>query len=599
MRKNTLIKLLAVLAMCFLIGAALVSCGEEAEDETAKTIVGVEFVGDDLVITYDDGTKTTTAIPAAAECTHENAKAYSLVDHGVRDVNDEGYDPANPESRFVNGVILNVCNDCRGAWTTEGVLHVGYTVDGTEATCTTLATTYTICDIPGCGAHFNINTEAGELKDHVLSTEIVGDYCEGGKKVTTCANCNYLEEVEIPKAADDGFDGIHNVAAGTWEVVTPATATTKGVVKGVCTVDLCGKTVTKEIGVLPDKADNDEYDFDEENSDMFVACGDSANYIYTHKATGLKFNVTKAGEEVIKHELNGKLMTSVEQVPAGKEFESAYYLEDYKGIITFANHPVSCDKAALAHFICTAEHDNGTVCGKDISVYVKLKHTTVDANWVTVPGQEPACKVPVKQTQDCTVCGTTVDKELPLQDHNYEYKSDILYTKNGDSYVAGYTFPEKANAASDIPALYYQGVCKYCQGLEYTALTEYDYNFKVEAAATCQGNGSAVITYKKASDGTTATVTVVLPKFAHKTTVNGEKVDIVEGKENIKVVIYNADHADYKNLVKELDNVAFSATSPVLGYIHCDCDCEGCVSHDVTVWVQKLGADQPATKAFN
>ena len=55
MRKNTLIKLLAVLAMCFLIGAALVSCGEKEDDNAdVKTIVGVDFADGKLVIAYNE-----------------------------------------------------------------------------------------------------------------------------------------------------------------------------------------------------------------------------------------------------------------------------------------------------------------------------------------------------------------------------------------------------------------------------------------------------------------------------------------------------------------------------------------------------------------
>jgi len=241
-----------------------------------------------------------------------------------------------------------------------------------------------------------------------------------------------------------------------------------------------------------------------------------------------------------------------------------------------------------------ARFPRGAVCGKDISVYVKIKHTPGDNKWENVDPSKKNCVEAVEQTRECDKCDRHDTRINPVQPHNYVYDSDDLYTKNGENYVAGFDVTAEANIAK-VP--YYQGKCEYCGALEYKTVTNYKY--EEVKAATCQAKGLGKVTYNKASDGAVVTEDVVLAKFDHKTTVNGESVAIVEGKEDKKVIIYNADHADYKDLVKELDNVAFSATEPVLGYIHCDCTCEGCELHDVTVWVQKLGENGPATKAFN
>ena len=326
---------------------------------------------------------------------------------------------------------------------------------------------------------------------------------------------------------------------------------------------------------------------------MYVACGDSADYRYVHNETNLEYHILVAGNDVVKHSLNGKLMTSVEQVAPGTEFENAYYYDEHEGIITFANHPLKCDEAVLAHFYCTAVHDGGEVCGADISIYVKVKHTTVGATWEGVPGQAPTCTDAGKEWTKCTACGTVQYRDVAAKGHKYTYVDETLYTdaKDGTKFVTS----DYANLAKKP---YHRDDCDNgCGTYEYKVVADYTVD-TVTDPATCQGNGEGKISWTKC-DGDKGTATVVLPQFAHKTTVNGVKVDIVQGKENIKVVIYNADHANYKDLVKELDNVHFSATEPVLGYIHCDCTCEGCDLHDVTVWVQKLGADAPETVPFN
>ena len=585
MRKNTLIKLLAVLAMCFLIGAALVSCGEkEAEKTDVKTIVGVDIADGKLVIAYNDGTSANVALPEAEECEHKNVVKIVTEKHAMA-----------ADGTVSNDEVLNVCNDCHEAWVVYTVEHtpVDY-VDEKAATCTEDGyRTTKKCDT--CGKLLDEYTVTLPATGHDYTDAplywISGNDCEGGVKGQNCVNgCGEVKQTVIDAASDADYDGIHTV--NNWTTVVAPTTTTTGTVVGTCSVDRCGATVTKTIGALPNKVSNDEYTFDT-NSDMYVACGDSADYRYVHNETNLEYHVLVAGNDVVKHSLNGKLMTSVEQVALGTEFENAYYYDEHEGIITFANHPLKCDEAVLAHFYCTAVHDGGEVCGADISIYVKVKHTTVDNAWVTVPGQDPACTTKVKQAQNCTVCGQTQYKTLAKQKHNFVYESDVLYAEGRDG--SAIFDPTLESNKDKVP--YYQGVCSYCGGTEYKTAT--NYKFTVVTKATCQADGAAKVTYTKASNGQTETVNVVLAQFAHKTTVNGVKVDIVQGKENIKVVIYNADHANYKDLVKELDNVHFSETEPVLGYIHCDCTCEGCDLHDVTVWVQKLGADAPETVPFN
>ncbi len=585
MRKNTLIKLLAVLAMCFLIGAALVSCGEKEDDNAdVKTIVGVDFADGKLVIAYSDGTSANVALPEAKECDHKNVVKIITEKHAVA-----------ADGTVSNDEILNVCNDCHEAWVVYAVEHTPVDfVDAKGATCTEDGyTTTKKCDT--CGIPLDEFTTIEKATGHDYEGAplywISGNACAGGVKGQDCVNgCGEVKETVINAASDADFDGIHTVE--TWVTVVAPTATSEGKVKGVCTVDRCGATVEKTIGALPNKASNTEYTFDA-NSDMFTQCGDAADYRYVHNETNLEYHVVIAATPAVKHELNGKKMTSVEQVVAGTEFETAYYYDEVPGVILFANHPLVCDEAVLAHFVCTAKHDGGATCGKDISVYVKAKHTPGNNQWVNVDPAKKNCVEAVEQTRECDKCDLHDTRINPVQPHDYKYTSDVLYTKDGDNYVAGFNASLEANIGK---TPYYRGVCEYCGGYEYKAVTNYKY--AVDKAATCQADGLGKVTYNKASNGELVTVNVVLAQFAHKTTVGGVKVAIVEGKEDKKVVIYNADHADYKDLVKELDNIAFSETEPVLGYIHCDCTCEGCALHDVTVWVQKLGEDGPATKEF-
>lgn len=568
MRKNTLIKLLAVLAMCFLIGAALVSCGEgEAENADVKTIVSINFSGDKLVVAYNDGTTASVDLPKAEACNHENAIVLVFEEH-----------TANSDGEY-----LYVCNECGASEVKYEKNHKFVADNKTVApTCTEEGYTTThsceFCGIP------SEKTDVLPANGHTMGDYafVEGDACQGGTLRSDCAYCDHFETKTQAAADDSDFDGIHTVE--TWYVAEgiDPTYTNGAKVVGLCTVDGClNPVVTKDIGALPNQDSNTEYTYDKANSDLYESCGDAADYLYIHKETGLEFHVVVAADAVVKHELNGKKMTSAEQVVPGTEFESAYFVDEIEGEILFANYELTCNGAVLAHFYCTAKHDGGKVCGEDITIYVKAKHTTVDSAWVTVPGQQPACKVPVTQAQNCTKCGTVVTKELPLQAHNFEYNSNVLYAKDGDNYVAGFDPSLEANIAK-VP--YYRGVCEYCGEFEYKTVT--DYAYAEVKAATCQGNGEGKVTYTL-TDGTAVTVKVVLAQFAHKM-VGGEAIKSAESSD----YIYNADDPKYADLIYVPDNVKaqFEAGEKVECYIHCDCTCEGCAAHDVTVWAQKLGA---------
>lgn len=573
MRKNTLIKLLAVLVMCFLVGAALVSCGEGETEETVKTVVGVQFVGDDLVITYSDGTKTTTAIPAAAECKHEGANQYSLVDHGVRSENDADF---AEKGKFVNGVILNVCNDCCSAWTEDGVLHVGYATETVPATCTAKACVARVCEIPGCGERFD-KKEVGELADHVLSTVVTGDNCLGGEKTTTCANCDYKVVEEIPESTEvEDFAGKHTVA--DWTITKAPTFDAKGTIEGQCTV--CSKTLTEELLTAVKMKDSNGYTYNKSASTEITVCGMSGVYAYTHDATGETFTVTVPyTENVVKHTLNGQLMISADMVPAGKELDMAYDV-DTDGIKTFANKTVTCYAAVEAHFCCTAKHDTGETCGKDIMIYVKEAHTYGD--WVKVDANAIECAGETQYVRTCTVaeCGAKDYKMFPKVDCEPEY-TNTLYTANDGTDVV-FDASLEANIGK---TPFYKGVCKHCKDVTYKAVTEYAY--AEVTPATCQANGLGKVTYKKATDGNTVTVDVVLAQFAHKITVNGETEYIKSS--DASDFIYYADDARYADLIIITNDqkADFEAGKKVVGYMQCDCTCDNCRAHDVTVWVMK------------
>lgn len=575
MRKNTLIKLLAVLAMCFLIGAALVSCGEEAEDETAKTIVGVEFVGDDLVITYDDGTKTTTAIPAAAECTHENAKAYSLVDHGVRDVNDEGYDPANPESRFVNGVILNVCNDCRGAWTTEGVLHVGYTTVETGATCLEPAYVATVCDVPGCGAHFDKHPE-GEIGGHKYVVTIEGDYCTGGTKVETCSICapgteGHEIRTPIEATAEEGFDGRHTVAE--WTIVEEPTFAAAGVIAGQCTKEGCTLgTVVKEIPKLTKKASDDTYTF--AIADPRESCKDSGEYTYTHKATGEVVTVVEEG--TADHYLEGQLM-----IPSTSTTHKVYRVEDFKAgaIVEFDNHKiVNCYEEELAVFYCDAVHDNGATCKEPVTIWAAKAHTASD--WMDDPNNTATCEKVGKEIKICTVCKAAgINTVLETRDkaklpHDIVY-SETLYADANGAAVLDITKLENVGAKA-----YRFGDCSKCDHTQYDEVA--DFKSEITVKTTCQAPGKFTVTYTKVS-GEAVKQDFVIAQLAHK--LNGiELVLHTDATPKIYTV------AELKAIKADVVLIAPDNTDPNLNYdvygIQCDCVC-GCPTHIVSIRVAK------------
>ncbi len=152
MKKNTLIKLLAVLVMCFMIGAVLVACGEtgpqgekgEKGEQGEQGIPGAAGtkveIGEDGYW-YIDGDKTDYSA-AGRDCEHIWDKDQVLVAH----------------TQTTIGVTIKVCTKCDGADIVKDI--------------------------------HNFNTVVGEVKS-------------GDTKVTLkCSVCEKEEEVALPAVAD-------------------------------------------------------------------------------------------------------------------------------------------------------------------------------------------------------------------------------------------------------------------------------------------------------------------------------------------------------------------------------------------------------------
>ncbi len=553
MRNNTLIKLLAVLAMCFVLGAALVACDDSAnkEEEPVKVVAGVAFDSEgNLVITYNDNTTQKVALPAEETCTHKSIAKHTLEEH----------------TATANGVYLEVCNDCGYAWIKYEQRHNWVNEPHVEKpTCTTGGyTTESYCDV--CGAASE-KTDIKDPIDHVWDDGTFvsnGNVCEDGGTVTyKCTfGCGTTKDEIVDKAPDEGIDGRHTVDA--WDFTTNApTTTAAGEAVGTCTE--CGETVTYDLPAFL-KADG------KVNSDVYTYVADertSCRQDITGKFT-LIANPDIAYEGVVVETADGSHMlynkagelVFVHAADVNKEY--TYSTAEYAGIKGFADKDIDSCTPILAYYDCEAEY-----CDATVDVWAYSEH-----NWQLIGTDTIECEKEAFYHFECPDCHETKKDAIEDTPREHKYVYTGLYNLSGD----------------DCDEFTYVIACEYdnCHIREEKTVKEGDAGLTIDRETlpvTCENDGKVYVSYV-VNEETTLNYVHNIPKKGH--VLNGQQMvavlDNTADAPSVADTIYNW----YEGCgIFAFDGKDITADEPVIAYFICEhADDEG-VTHRVDVWAQK------------
>ena len=385
--RSKILKLIAVLAMCFMVVGALVACGgkegpagaagaQGEKGDTGNGIVSIDLSADGtkLVIKYTNGTTAEVAIPALSNTCDvcENVTIHEFFGEWHAAEQD-----AEGKWTFTKGKYLKVCKDCGLSEIVEDVIHDFE--EGTIApTCDRIGFDGKYCET--CGYFEAIpGTEVPALGHDFAPGKVVIDdgrnICtEGYWTLGACQNdgCTVVEPVFV---APEG----HKVVTWT-KGVTPSEASS-GTLTGVCSV--CGETQTI---VLPKLALNEKaYTVETET----VACEAvvPAKFTYTVAATDYAeeqkfvYEVTLAPKG---HVVGGVAEAALVRI-------SGAVVWGQKGVsILDEVVPPKCGQVVDGFYTCD-------VCGGHITTEVYGDHA-----WGEPEVKEATCLNPTTYTYKCT-----------------------------------------------------------------------------------------------------------------------------------------------------------------------------------------------------
>lgn len=427
MNKKTIVKLIAVLALCFLIGGALVACKGETGAQGPQ---GPQGEKGETGAAGTNGTNGTNGVNGLTPEIGENGNWWI----GDKDTGKPAQGPQGPigdstvdtcthdwqkvcdvtVEKSVNGVIhvgtiLNVCNKCLSAKVEAFDGNHNWVKTDKEATCTEEGAEGGFI----CACNASKDATVIPMKPHTMTewTPVINDdanICEDGGMFAK--HCTVCDHTETKVTEGEG----HNVEE--WSVVTDASKTIIGQLSGQCTVCLETKTLD-----LP-KLDNVNYTL--VKVDPTCTEGGSETYTYIVKG-GLDANVKYTAPVVnllaTGHQLAGKNYAEYDMDTTDAEIVIPYWstVADDEGryaiidedLKEFANHPIACGETAPAYFDCDA-------CTQIVEVKAYKAHNGVS----TVTKAATCCEVGT-QTTLCDLCKTNVNGvEIPTIAHTYSWK---------------------------------------------------------------------------------------------------------------------------------------------------------------------------------
>ena len=430
MNKNTIIKLIAVLAMCFLIGGALVACkgaagpagpqgpqGEKGETgaagSTPELTIGAN--GNWFADGVDLGVKAPSADAACAE-------------------HDFAYVDVVKHTQTEDGIVVKACKTCGFAAITNETLHV--MKDGEiPANCLEAKWVGSFCEI--C----NFKGEGkfvGEALGHdwtkaqpVTHVATEGYICiDGGMLVQHCKACKEIKYTTV--GAGEYPHTIYN-----WAIPEGGEPTELkfGTAYGTCTI--CGKTESYDLPLIT----SDEWAVKEITA---VSCGQDGKYEYTYVNADRNINLTfELKKDATGHKLNGQNFANYDindgtsytiggVVVSGIVVPYWYGTADASGrlpalnVNPFAGQTFECEKTMSGYFYCEE-------CKDVVNVAVFYDHN----GKTEIVTEATCCSVGYKKV-DCDNCAfdnteagdLLVVAKLP---HVYTYEPDEVGTTTIDN----------------------------------------------------------------------------------------------------------------------------------------------------------------------
>lgn len=511
---------------------------------TAKTVVSIKTVGNELEITYSTGDVEKISLGTSVTCEHKNATYVEQVAHKL-----------SADGKEINGVYLELCPDCGYAYTFVGVRHDP--VDTVIApTCTEGGYTTEKCSV--CGKESEKKDITKALGHNYVARPVLGaskaeaaKWClEGGLSIQVCDRCKDIGDY-VTIAKEDAY-GHHSDA---WTLKEAPKYDTNGTLSGTCNV--CGNVVEVSIPACKDS----KYTVSDVTPEN-VSCSTAKKGTFTIEVDGQKIVVKDVAIPGSLHTFKGVAFDDTKTVKFADDAAFAA-----SGLKLMGNtNPLSCNMTSNAWFACDE-------CGETISVVVKKAHVPVDASKVTTVTPATCEKAGVKQFECVNCKNKEAKEEIPAVGHDYKYEVNEV---DGKYTIVGTC----QNVANELVAA---GDCEHAT-VTYTNLKSVDR--KVTKEATCKEDGVEHFVIVDADNKTTEFDTVIKKLNHNLKKADGTTVRIDESK-----VYLMANYPD----IKPFGNAVKSCKAPFGGSFVCE-DCKEVIS--VTLKIDhKAPEGTVATKA--
>ncbi len=470
---KNILKLIAVVALCFVIGGVLVACGDKGNSAPYIGADGNWYVNGEDTGVKAQGPAGADGKDLDANCEHEWAH-YEVEAHAHTQTED--------------GLVIKACTKCYGAVVGYETIHVWDEENSYEATCEEGAFEGVKCSVCGKAGEGEYTSDPlGHAWTEKKPVAADGEYIciDGGVLVRHCETCLEYEY--------ETTDAIPHKSTN-WTTVTEASKAGEGKLEGLCIY--CNDTVEY---ILPALNETD-YDFDSVDPD----CSNtgSETYVFVDEAAGVNYERELvlaalghqlAGKDYAKYDIDNDNTNGI-IVPFFYGDADAEGRLPALGVKEFADSTIPCGTSALGYFKCQA-------CNEVVDVEVYKEHNGKATNI-----RPATCLATGLKDVECDACEETItDVVIDKLPHAWVTK----LVQNGQTWDLVQEC--KGNGlATD--------TCEARNVLE-TGIT--DVAQKVITPATCEAEGVVEYSYTKA--GVTYKVEVETPKIAH--TLNGELAD--------------------------------------------------------------------------
>ena len=521
---KNIIKLIAVVALCFLIGGVLVACGDKGE-------YSAPYIGENGNW-FVDGEDTGVAAQGKPGADGEDATVVDCEhEWSVYEI------PGYLHTQTTDGKVIKACDLCGYAVVGYETVHT-WVEDNYEATCEEAAFNGEKCAV--CGLAGEGESVGEPLGHNWTEGQPVGaePLCtHGGVIGSHCLNCNEEKHVTTEAVGHK---------SNNWQVVTPASKASEGKLSGLCVY--CNETVDY---TLP-KLDGEKYTV----ASVAPTCSETGTetYSYVDEKAGVEYEIVLtiaasghqlAGKDYAKYDIDAN--DGIITVPYwyGEADEEGRL--PALGVNEFADSTIACGETALGWFLCEA-------CNEVVDVNIYKAH-----NGVSEVVTAATCISVGYNKVTCDVCGPVDGTvEVPVLDHAWV----TTLVQNGLTWDL--VSECKGNGVAD-------SACTASQVIE-TGIT--DVIKEDVKAATCTEEG--IVKYSYTKEGVVYDVEVTVAKLAH--TLNGVTMDTLVNDDDPLTAVNEA--GTYDHTIEGLSNFAgdeFGECETIThGYYVCEC-CEDVV----------------------